>query len=189
VKRQLIAAGALTAYVGSVVMANVLTNHLGLVWVFPGLVTTAGTYAAGIALGARDLLQDTAGKWAVRGAIVVAAVLSGWLAGLSLAAASGLAFVLGEGLDMALYTRWRERGQQAKAILVSNTFGALLDTLVFLSIATPTALHVAPGQSKWDAIPGQLVGKILWATVPFVIIVAIIRKVRRGAVSRDAVGA
>ena len=38
-------ADAIAAHVGSIALANVLTDQLGLVPVWPGLVVTAGTYA------------------------------------------------------------------------------------------------------------------------------------------------
>ena len=179
-KRHLIAAGALTTYVGSVVLANVLTSRLGLVWVAPGLLTTAGTYAAGVALLARDVVQETAGRRAVLVAIVIGAALSAWLAGAHLAVASGVAFLLAEGLDMAVYTRLRECGW-ARAVIWSNVVGAVLDTFVFLALAGFPVTTTTVG--------GQLAGKLVWATALPVLVVLIIRKVRRGAVSRDAVGA
>jgi uncharacterized PurR-regulated membrane protein YhhQ (DUF165 family) len=170
---------ALAAYVGSVVAANVLTAHLGLVWVAPGLVTTAGTYAAGVALLARDVVQETAGRRAVLAAIVVGAALSAWLAGAHLAVASAAAFLLAECLDMAVYTRLRERGW-VRAVMWSNAAGAVLDTAVFLTLA---GFPVTA-----STVTGQLVGKVIWATgVPLLAVLAI-RMVRR-AVSRDAVGA
>lgn len=178
--KHLAAVTALVAYVAAVVLANVLTATYGLVWVAPWLVTTAGTYAAGVALLARDVVQETAGRRAVLAAIVVGAALSAWLAGAHLAVASGAAFLLAEGLDMAIYTRLRARGW-ARAVMWSNAAGAVLDTFVFLALAG------FPVTSS--TVIGQLVGKVVWATALPVLVVFIIRKVRRGAVSRDAVGA
>jgi uncharacterized PurR-regulated membrane protein YhhQ (DUF165 family) len=173
------AVGALIAYISFVVAANVITNRLGLVWVAPGLVTTAGTYAAGLALLARDAVQETAGRWAVLAAIVVGAALSAWLAGAHLALASGVAFLLAEGLDMAVYTRLRERGW-VQAVMWSNVAGAVLDTFVFLALA---GFPVTA-----STVTGQLVGKVVWATAAPIAAVVIVRKVHRRAVPSHAIG-
>lgn len=172
------AAAALAAYVGSIVAANWLVNRFGLIWVAPGLVTTAGTYAAGVALLARDALQDAAGRRAVLAAIAVGAALSWWLSTPQLASASGAAFLLAETCDMAIYTPLRRRGW-ARAVLASNAVGAVLDTLTFLALAGFPMTTTTVG--------GQLVGKLLWATAVPVAVVSIARKVSRRAVPRHAV--
>lgn len=68
--RATLTAAALTAYVAAIVGANYLTAHYGLVPVLPGLLVTAGTYSAGLALLARDAVQDTAGRLAALAAPV-----------------------------------------------------------------------------------------------------------------------
>ncbi|KAB2384729.1 VUT family protein [Actinomadura montaniterrae] len=166
------------AYVASVVAANVLTSHLGMVPVGFGLTVTAGTYAAGAALLARDVVQDTAGRRTVLAAIAAGAVLSAWLATPQLALASGVAFAASEVADMAIYTPLRRKGW-ARAVLASNVVGAVVDTVLFLALA---------GFPVMASLPGQLIGKALWATALPVLIVTAARRVRR-AVSGDAVGA
>jgi uncharacterized PurR-regulated membrane protein YhhQ (DUF165 family) len=78
VKRPVLALAALAGYVGSIVAANVLTSRYGLVPVWPGLLTTAGTYAAGAALLLRDVVQETAGRRAVLAAVAIGGA-SSWL--------------------------------------------------------------------------------------------------------------
>lgn len=169
---------AFLAYIAAVVAANWLTNTYGFVPVGFGLATTAGTYAAGVALLARDLVQDTAGRMAVLGAVTIGAALSWWLSTPQLAIASGAAFLVAELADMAVYTPLRKRGW-ARAVLASNAVGAVLDTVVFLWLA---------GFPILPAVPGQLVGKVLLATGAPVLLVLIVRTVRR-AVSSHPVGA
>ena len=70
------AAIALSAYIASIVAANWMTATFGLVPIGFGLAVTAGTFAAGAALIARDAVQVTAGRWVAVGAIVVGATLS-----------------------------------------------------------------------------------------------------------------
>lgn len=166
---------AATGYAGAVVAANVLTSHYGLVPVLPGLVTTAGTYAAGAALLLRDGVQETAGRWAVVAAIAVGGLVSWATSTPALALASAAAFLLAEGVDMAVYTPLRERGW-ARAVLVSNVVGAVVDTLLFLTLAGfPLTASV---------IGGQLVGKLLWATLLPVIAVKATLRVRAGVTAR-----
>lgn len=165
------------AYVACIVLANVLTARFGLVSVGFGLMVMAGTYAAGFALLARDVAQDASGRLAVLAAIVVGAALSAWLSTPQLALASGVAFLLAESADMAVYTPLRDRGW-ARAVLASNVVGAVVDTLVFL--------WLAGFPLTWTTVGGQMVGKLLWATLLPVVILLV---VRRRAVSVPAVGA
>ena len=116
----------------SIVAANALTAHFGLVtWL--GLTATAGTWAAGFAFVARDTIQDAGGKRWVIAVILVGAALSAFLSP-RLALASGVAFLLSELADFTVYTPLRERHRTGAAIL-SNTVGAIVDTVVFLSLA------------------------------------------------------
>lgn len=154
------------AYVGTILAANVVTAHHAPIhiapWLFPHMTAPAGVVLAGLALVARDFLQDAAGRRTVGVAIAVGAVLSAVSAGLHLALASALAFGLSEGLDMAAYEPLRQRGL-VRAVVVSNIVGAIVDTAVFLQLAAPD-LNLPPGMSAWDLVPGQLVGKLVWAT-------------------------
>lgn len=164
---------ALTAYVACIVAANLLTNAYGLIPMGFGLVATAGTYAAGLALLARDWVQDAAGRWAAIAAILAGAAISA-LFSPALALASGVAFLLAELADMAVYTPLRSKGW-GRAAAASGVVGAVVDTLVFLWIAGfPIAL----------AFPGQMVGKVLWATLVPVLLVVVVRR----AVSRPSIG-
>lgn len=160
---------AVLAYLVSIIAANWLTSRYGFVPVWPGVHALAGTYAAGAALLARDLVQDTAGRRAVLAAIVAGAALSWWLSTPQLALASGAAFLIAETADMTVYTPLRRRGW-ARAVLASNAVGAVIDTAVFLWLA---------GFPIAAAMPGQLIGKGLWATAVPVLAVMTYRMVRR----------
>jgi hypothetical protein len=58
-----------TALVGSIVLANYLSSEYGLVTAGFGLLVSAGTYAAGLALGLRDALHEAGGIYWVGAAI------------------------------------------------------------------------------------------------------------------------
>lgn len=157
-----LAAITATCYVASVVLANVLTERLGLVPIGFGLVVTAGTFAAGATLLARNIAQDVIGSTRLRRyAAVLTLMLTGcalswWLASPQLAVASCAAFALSESADMAVFTPLRDSGWSraaASAALVSST----VDTLVFLHIA---GFPITP-----HSVTGQLVVKvgISWA--------------------------
>ena len=137
---------AVGAFLGLVVAANWLTATHGLIPVGFGLVATAGTFAAGLVLLARDLVHDTAGRLAVAGCIAAGAALSAVLATPQLAVASGAAFAVSELADYAVYAPLRRRGW-ARAVLASNTVGATVDTVLFLTLA---------GFPVWSAMPGQM---------------------------------
>jgi uncharacterized PurR-regulated membrane protein YhhQ (DUF165 family) len=155
-------------YIGCIVLANVLTARYGFVPVGFGLAATAGTYAAGAAFLARDLVQDAGGRWPVVAAIGVGALLSVWLSTPQLALASGAAFLVSEMADMAVYTPLRRKGW-ARAVAASNAVGATVDTLLFLTLAGFPV--------TWQSVLGQLAGKVLWATLVPVLAVLVVRRV------------
>ncbi len=169
---------ALTAYAASITTANYLTARYGLVPVGFGLVTTAGTFAAGAALLLRDTVQDLLGRGWVLAGITAGAALT-YATSPALAIASATTFLAAELADMAVYTPLRNRGW-ARAVLASNTLGAIVDTLLFLLLAGFPITTATLG--------GQLVGKLAWATLLPVAAVVAARRWRR-AVHRHTLGA
>ena len=156
---------AIAAYLTTIVAANWLTSRYGLVPIGFGLMATAGTYAAGLAFVARDVVQDVAGRGAVLIALAAGAALSWWLSTPALAVASGVAFGLSELADMAVYTPLRRRGY-VRAAVASNLIGAVVDTAAFLWLA---GFGLAP-----LVVAGQLVGKF-WVTLAVVGLVVMAR--------------
>jgi hypothetical protein len=96
--------------------------------------------------------------------ILIGALVSYVVADARIATASAVAVLLSELADMAVYEPLRSKSWPA-AVLASNTVGAFVDTLVFLTVA---------GFFAWSAVPGQMVGKVVWATlVPLGLIYAL----------------
>jgi hypothetical protein len=171
--------GALCAYVLTIPAANLLVAHFGAVPVGFGLVAPAGVFMVGLALVLRDLVHDLGGRWSVLWAIVLGTTLSYAWAGPGLAVASAVAFAVAELADMAVYAPIRAHGLRAAlllvpamfsaraeralyrrpapaprsrllaAIVVSNTVGLAVDSLLFL--------HLAFGSLAY--LPGQMVAK------------------------------
>lgn len=148
----------IAAFLGLAVAANVLTAEFGLIPVGFGMMATAGTWAAGLVLLARDWVHDTTGRWAVLGCIAAGAALSAALTNPALAVASAAAFAVSELADLAVYSPLRKHGW-AKAAVASNLVGSVVDTLLFLTLA---------GFSVWQALPGQMFAK----TTATVVVVA-----------------
>ena len=149
----------LVGFLATVVVANWLTDRYGMVPVGFGFVATAGTYAAGLSFGLRDALHEVAGRWVVLAAIVAGAALSAFVSP-SLALASGVAFLLSETADLAVYEPLRQRRWVA-AVVASNLVGAVVDTAVFLYLA---------GFPIRSALAGQLVGKALMILPALVVV-------------------
>lgn len=171
---------ALAVFVGSVVVANALTARFGFVPIGFGLSATAGTYAAGVALVARDVVQEGWGWRGVAVAVAAGVALSVWLATPALAVASGVAFAVSEGLDAAVYTPLRRRRWRS-AVVGSSLVGAVADSVLFVGLAFGWAAVTAP------TIAGQVVGKVLWVAVPYVVAVGVWRAVSdRSPVSERA---
>lgn len=154
---------ALAAYVGCIWGANWAITAFGLVPIPFGLVAPAGVYLAGLSFTARDLLQDAAGRGWTVGGILLGAALSALLSP-QLALASGVAFLVSEGLDMAVYTPLRRR-HWLGAVAASNTAGAVVDSVLFLTLA---GFGLA-------LLPGQVVGKLLM-TLPAVAVLGLWRR-------------
>ena len=145
------------AFLATAVAANIATDRLGLVPIGFGLAVTAGTFAAGAALIARDWVQQTTPRWwAVPALIAVAALLTALTASPALAVASGLAFLAAELVDWAVFTPMRRR-TLAGAVLASSVVAAPVDTVLFL--------HLAGFPVTVEAVAGQLLVKTGMAAI------------------------
>lgn len=158
------------AYVGTIVTANWAIRTFGAVSVGFGLLAPAGVYCAGLAFTLRDLLHEAFGRRAAVIAIGVGALLSVSLGG-RLALASGIAFLLSELADLAVYEPMRRRGW-LRAVFASNVVGLVVDSALFLWLAFGSLSFLA----------GQVVGKT-WMTL---LAVAVLGVLRRGILPRDA---
>jgi uncharacterized PurR-regulated membrane protein YhhQ (DUF165 family) len=124
-----------------------------LIPVAPGLMAPSGVLLIGVALVLRDAVHEYFGSKIVLGAILVGAALSAFVAPAPLVIASGVAFLLSELADMAVYTPLRKK-RLAMAVLASGVVGAVVDSAVFLWIAF----------GSLDYLAGQVVGKA-WMTI------------------------
>ncbi|WP_427197717.1 VUT family protein [Ornithinimicrobium sp. Y1847] len=133
-----------------------MTERLGLVSVGFGLLVTAGTYAAGFALLARDFVHRFGGRGWGLAAIAMGGAISWALSSPALAVASTVAFVSAELVDFGVYVPIRRAKGFIQGALVSNIVSAPIDTFVFLSLAGfPLTM---------ETVVGQFIGKVLWAT-------------------------
>jgi uncharacterized PurR-regulated membrane protein YhhQ (DUF165 family) len=151
--------GAALGYAATIFAANWLVQHVGIVSVGFGLSAPAGVFAAGIALTLRDVVQATLGRAAVVLAILAGAALS-WLVSPAFAVASATAFLVSELADFAVYTPL-ERRSWLGAVLLSNTVGLALDSILFLTLAFGSLAF----------LPGQVVGKA-WMTLVAILLLA-----------------
>lgn len=165
-RRRLIGLAALAAFVGSVVLANALVEHVGPVGVGFGLMAPAGVYVAGAAFLLRDVVDRTLGRAAVLGAIAAGAALAALISP-ALAVASAVAFAASELVDLAVFAPLERRGFVLAAV-ASNVAGAVVDSVLFLSIAFGSLAF----------LEGQIVGK-LWVTAAFVAAAALVAAARR----------
>jgi uncharacterized PurR-regulated membrane protein YhhQ (DUF165 family) len=161
------------AFVATVWVANWLVSRFGIVGVGFGLHAPAAVYAVGVAFTLRDALQRTLGRFAVVGAVVVGAALS-YLVAPQFALASGVAFLVSELADFAVYTPLADRSW-AGAVALSNTVGLLIDSWLFLTLAFGSLAFF------W----GQVVGKAEM-TVLAVALIAVWRWRGRALLARYA---
>lgn len=151
------------AYILTIVGANWAIDAFGVVPVGFGLAAPAAVYFVGLAFTLRDLTQETLGKRWTLGAILVGALLSAVLSP-QLAAASGVAFLVSETLDFAVYTPLRDR-RWLSAVTASNLVGLAVDSALFLWLAF----------GSLEFLWGQIVGKA-WMTGLAVGVLAFLRR-------------
>ena len=149
--------------------ANWLIGHVGttciaphgpcVVPVAPGLMAPSGVMMVGIALVLRDLVQRRLGAVMSALAILCGTALSALLAPPSLVLASGVAFLLSEFADLAVYTPLARR-RLVLAVVASSAVGLVVDSIVFLWLAF----------GSLDFLLGQVVGKgwMVLLSIPFV---------------------
>jgi uncharacterized PurR-regulated membrane protein YhhQ (DUF165 family) len=121
------------AFLATIPLANWALRTWGFVSIGFGLVAPAGVYFAGLSFGLRDIAHELAGRRYVIGAILVGAGLSWWIEP-DFAVASGVAFLVSESADLAVYDPLRNRSWPA-AVVLSNTVGAAVDSVLFLWLA------------------------------------------------------
>lgn len=159
-------------YITAVIASNLVTTHFGLIPAGFGLLVTAGTYFAGLVIILRNAIQEAGGRRLVLACIVAGAALSYGMGAGQIAIASGITFLVAETLDMTVYT-WLRRHGWKRAVVAGTITGAVLDTLMFLSLAGfPLTAQSIGGQVLVKA------GYMLLLAFPLV-------KVVRDAVSRQ----
>ncbi len=164
---------AVALFIATVYAANYAVEHWGIVSVGFGLTAPAGVYFAGLAFTLRDIIHRTLGRSFVIGAIIIGAVLSYIISDavtlpggvVSLALASGIAFLVSEIADLAVYEPIRERGWMP-AVILSNIVGIVIDSALFLWLAFGSLAF----------FNGQVVGKA-WMTLVAIPIILLLRRI------------
>ena len=157
----------LIGYLATIPAANWMIQNIGTE-AFPGgphtipvgfgYTAPSGVLLIGLALAARDYVQEQFGKKATILAILVGIIIS-YLVNPDVATASAAAFALSELADFAIYTRIRRRSKPL-AIATSGTIGGIIDSLIFLQIAFGSTMF-------WQ---GQVIGKTAVALTAAIII-------------------
>jgi uncharacterized PurR-regulated membrane protein YhhQ (DUF165 family) len=143
-------------YLAMIPLANWLIGNVGtqpfpggphMIPVGFGYEAPSGVLAIGIALAARDYVQNQYGKLVTLYAIGIGIIIS-YLIDPAVATASAAAFALGELADFFVYTRLKKI-TLAGAVISSGVIGGFIDSFVFLQIAFGST----------DYWQGQVLGK------------------------------
>jgi uncharacterized PurR-regulated membrane protein YhhQ (DUF165 family) len=126
---------SLAGFLASIPFANWWLNENGF-WDAPllGPIPSA-LWVVAISFVLRDITQITIGKEWAWSAILVGALLSWWLASPALAVASGVAFLISESIDAAIFTPLANRGRFLLGVTISGYVAGFVDSAVFLQIA------------------------------------------------------
>lgn len=164
----------LALFTACIPAANWLIQHVGTVCVpngpclipvapdFTGgsIMAPSAVLVVGLAFVLRDMVQRRLGVGFAALAVIVGAGLSALLAPPALVIASGVAFLISELADLAVYTPLQKR-RLVLAVVASSIVGLVVDSMIFLQLAFGSLDHLL----------GQIIGKswmVLFA-VPFVI--------------------
>lgn len=145
-------------YLISIIFANIVTASIQPIAAGPFIIP-AGTLLIGAAFVLRDLTQEELGKTRTYALIVAALALSAITAlimgdGISIVAASGIAFILSETIDTEVYSRWP--GSISSRVLASGVAGGLVDSSVFVIIGLSP---MGAGFLSWDLVPYAIIGQ------------------------------
>jgi uncharacterized PurR-regulated membrane protein YhhQ (DUF165 family) len=162
--------GRTAGFIGTILLANWLVTHVGLIDIGFGLVAPAGVLVVGVAFTLRDIVHRAFGPVAVIVAIVVGAVLSVVISP-AFALASGAAFLFSELADLARLHAADAEHRWLWAVALSGAVGLVVDSWLFL--------WLSPLPVKGLLI-GQCVGKayMLAAAVLLILAVRAIPRVR-----------
>jgi uncharacterized PurR-regulated membrane protein YhhQ (DUF165 family) len=119
----------------------------------------------GLVLVVRDFAQRELKHW-IWGAMVVGLLLSSLTSWITVVVASGLAFLISETVDWAVYTFTKRPLSQR--IMLSSCASAPLDQVVFIGLAS----LVVPGIFAWGTIITGIASKLLGAWVVSQIVAA-----------------
>ncbi|HEX8902101.1 VUT family protein [Vitreimonas sp.] len=123
----------------------------------------------GLVLVVRDFTQRELKHW-VWGAMLVGLVLSTLTSWITIVVASGLAFLVSETVDWAVYTF--SKRPLSQRIMISSLASAPLDQVVFIWLAS----FVVPDIFAWGTVLTGIVSKLLGAWVVSQIVAAQERK-------------
>lgn len=162
---------AILGFLGCIPLANWLIQNVGTVCVpngpcllpvFPGVMAPSGVLVIGAALVLRDFVHELAGRWVSLACVVGGAALSLLFSPGALALASAAAFLFSEVADWAVYDRLRKRALWG-AVLASGLVGAIIDSVLFSSIAFGT-VKWAPGLILAKLYASAAVAALFWWT-------------------------
>jgi uncharacterized PurR-regulated membrane protein YhhQ (DUF165 family) len=112
----------------------------------------------GLVLVVRDFAQRELRHW-IWGAMIVGLLLSTLTSWITVVVASGLAFLISETVDWAVYTF--SNRPLSQRIMVSSLASAPLDQIVFIGLAS----LVVPGIFAWGTVLTGILSKLLGAWI------------------------
>lgn len=130
------------------------------------------TIVTGLVLVVRDFAQREIKHW-IFGAMLVGLTLSTLTAWPVIVVASGIAFLISETTDWAVYTF--SKRPLSQRILISSAISAPIDQMAFISLAS----LVVPGIFAWGSIATGIVSKLLGAYIVSQIVARQERRERR----------
>lgn len=134
-RQQSIGILSLAGFLFTVPFANWWLNTYGM-WTAPILgPIPSGLWVIAISFVLRDIAQLALGRMWAWVAIAIGTTLSWWLASPALAVASGIAFLISETTDAAIFTPLANKGRFLLAVMISGYAAGFVDSALFVRIA------------------------------------------------------
>lgn len=134
-KQKTIGLAALAIFFASIPFANYWLTRFGF-YNAPLLgPLPSGLWVVAVSFVARDVAQITLGRRAAWFAIAAGTLATWFLASPGLALASGVAFLVSESTDAAIFTPLANRGRFVLGVIVSGYLAGFVDSALFVRIA------------------------------------------------------
>lgn len=178
-------------HIGVIALANYAVQFTGTI---AGLDFTWGMFVFPLVILATDLTVRLSNQHNARTIVAIAyppaMLISAWLADWRIGIASGIAYLVGQMLDIAVFQKVRERSNLWwTAPMISTFFANIIDTYTFFSVAFYRSADPFMAQNWVEIATIDLGFKIVVSILVFLPVYGVLLNYLRGRVAVNGVSA